>query len=126
MEHRQDVPKRAVLFIRVNRTAVDGKQTFDTLVDQQRERGQKHAERLGATIVREYIDRGGATELGRRNVLLTMLGDLAIYKDVEYVITQDLARLARNPDDLAVIGSAIKETDARIALSSSAIVIDET
>jgi hypothetical protein len=56
-------------------------------VKRQREAAQAVAERLGATIEREYVDRGGAVDLDRRNTLLTMLGDLISGPPIVYVLT---------------------------------------
>ncbi|GAB3428698.1 recombinase family protein [Flindersiella endophytica] len=121
MNQPQTVSKHAVLFIRANRATADSKQHFDTQVEEQRQRGHEHAKRLDAAVVREYLDRGPARELGRRNVLLAMLGDLALRRDAQLVITQDMSRLSRNTIDLRTIRDSVAEAGARITFSSNKI-----
>jgi DNA invertase Pin-like site-specific DNA recombinase len=107
--------KRAVLFIRVNHRGVGSPQTAAMLAERQRAIGQTVADQLGAHIVREYIDSGGAVRVEDRAELQTMLADLADMGTIDYVIASDQSRLSRNAADYIQILHAVQTAGALIA-----------
>jgi DNA invertase Pin-like site-specific DNA recombinase len=107
--------KRAVLFIRVNHRGVGRPQTAAALTERQRAIGQTIADQLGASVVREYIDSGGAVRIEDRVELQAMLADLADMGNIDYVIASDPARLSRNVADYIQILGAVQAAGALIA-----------
>ena len=113
--------KRAVLFIRVNRRAVGDENAADAQVERQRQHGMDVARRLGAVVVREYVDHGGTVALEHRPPVEAMLDDLTGRRDVDYVIADDWARLTRRVDDMVVIHRVAEEVGAQLMIGGSEV-----
>ncbi|MFL6072787.1 MAG: recombinase family protein [Mycobacteriales bacterium] len=111
--------KQAVLFVRVNHHGVGDSDAAERLIHEQRISGHELAERVNATVVREYIERGGAVELGQRGTLLTMLGDLILHKDIDYVIAQDISRISRKIEDVFTVRHIIGDNGAWLVTTKS-------
>jgi DNA invertase Pin-like site-specific DNA recombinase len=118
--HREaNETRRAVLFIRVNRRAVGDEDAADAQVERQRQHGMDVARRLGAVVVREYVDHGGGLDLEHRPPVEAMLDDFAAKRDADYVIADDWARLTRRADDMAVIHRVVEEAGARLVVDGN-------
>lgn len=80
----------------------------------QREACRRKAKELGATQVREYVDRGESARSASRPELQRLLADLCSKKGIEYVVVHKIDRLARNIHDDVMIGLAIKKGGAQL------------
>lgn len=80
----------------------------------QREACRRKAKELGATQVKEYIDRGESARSAARPGLQQLLQDLIEKKHIEYVIVHKIDRLARNLHDDVMIGLSIKKGGAQL------------
>lgn len=90
----------------------------------QREACRRKAKELGATQVKEYLDRGESARSAARPGLQQLLQDLCDKKRIEYVIVHKIDRLARNLHDDVMIGLAIKKGGAQLVSVTENI--DET
>lgn len=90
----------------------------------QREACRRKAKDLGATQVKEYVDRGESARSAARPELQRLLSDLCDKKGIEYVIVHKVDRLARNLHDDVMIGLAIKKGGAQLVSVTENI--DET
>lgn len=112
---RPDTPdKRAVLFIRVNRRGVGDDETADRHIEMQRNRGQDAARLLGAVVIREYVDNGGAVGIAQRPELRAILDELTELRDADYVIANSWAQLSRVGEDRPVIARTIEDAGAQV------------
>ena len=93
-------PATAVLYLRVSSTGQVNKGTDPEgySIPGQREACQRHAEGLGAEVLREYVEPGKTGTTTKRPALQQMLGDLGELKPT-YVIVYDLSRVARDDFD---------------------------
>ncbi len=90
----------AVIYLRVSSVGQVNKGTDPEgySIPGQREACKLHAERLGASVVGEYVEPGKSGTSTRRPALQRMLVDLAELKPT-YVIVYDLSRVARDDFD---------------------------
>jgi site-specific DNA recombinase len=112
----------AVIYLRVSSTG-----QVNTAVNRegysipaQREICQRHAETLGATVVREYVEPGRSATTTNRPRLQEMLGDLGSLKP-DYVIFYDLSRSARDEFDAFWLLREITGHGAKLESTQEAI-----
>lgn len=122
----QEAPtKTALIYLRVS-SAQQADKDFDKegfSIPGQREACARQAEKLGAQIVDEYIDRGESAKTARRPALRAMLDRLK-RGDIDYVVVHKVDRLARNRADDVAIVMAIRQAGAQLVSVSENI--DET
>ena len=110
------IQANAVTFLRARHITAHGhdheSEAHD--IDRQRAYCQSAAERLGAAIVREYVEYGGTGPIRSRPILSRMLGDLRTLLGIQYVLVFSLDRLVRKPEDLKELEEAIQATGARL------------
>jgi site-specific DNA recombinase len=80
----------------------------------QREACRRKAKELGATQVKEYVDRGESARSAARPELQRLLADLCGKKGLEYVVVHKIDRLARNLHDDVMVSLAIKKGGAQL------------
>jgi DNA invertase Pin-like site-specific DNA recombinase len=117
--------KRAVSYLRVS-TSAQADTDYNSegySIPAQREANLKAAEREGAIVVAEFIDRGESAKTADREGLRELLAYIAA-NPVDLVIVHKVDRLARNRVDDVEIGLAIRRAGAR--LISATENIDET
>jgi site-specific DNA recombinase len=123
---KQEAPtKAALVYLRVS-SAQQADKDFDKegfSIPGQREACTREAEKLGARVVDEYIDRGESAKTTRRPALKAMLDRLS-HGDIDFVIVHKVDRLARNRADDVAIVMAIKQAGAQLVSVSENI--DET
>jgi DNA invertase Pin-like site-specific DNA recombinase len=107
--------KTAVIFLRACRPNVNG--GLD-LIDVQRAQCMALAERLNATVIREYVEYGGTAMLDKRPELKLMLDELRALRDIDYIIAVDVDRLARRLDDWAAIDLELTTSGAKLVTVS--------
>ena len=90
----------------------------------QREACRRKAKDLGATVIKEYTDRGESARSAARPELQRLLSDLCDKKGIKYVIVHKIDRLARNLHDDVTIGLAIQKGGAQLVSVTENI--DET
>ncbi len=89
----------AVIYLRVSSPGqLTGHSAEGYSIEGQREACQRHAERLGATIIREYVEPGKTATNMNRPQLQHMLAELPDLRPT-YVIFYDLSRVARDEFD---------------------------
>src|SRR5689334_18802637 len=95
----------AVVFLRARHITTAGRdhQSEERDIARQRAYCQSAAERLGVTIVKEYVEYGGTGPIASRPVVRQMLSDLHSLLGVRYVLAFSLDRLARKPADLQAL-----------------------
>lgn len=117
--------KRAVVYLRVS-SAQQADKDFDAegfSIPGQREACTREADKLGAEVVKEYIDRGESAKTAKRPALRAML-DRIKAGDIDYVIVHKVDRLARNRADDIEIVMAIRKAGAQLVSVTENI--DET
>lgn len=107
----------AVIFLRARQPGVNA--GLD-LTDVQRKQCMALAERLTATVIREYVEYGGAVAIDKRPQLKLMLDELSALRDVSYVIATGPERLARRLDDWAAIDLELTASGAKLVTVSGA------
>ncbi|MGB7588304.1 MAG: recombinase family protein [Solirubrobacterales bacterium] len=123
--NQQPNRKQAVLYLRVS-SAQQANKDFDAegfSIPGQREACTREADKLGAEIVQEYIDRGESAKTAKRPALRAML-DRLTRGDIDYVIVHKVDRLARNRADDIEIVMAIRKAGAQLVSVTENI--DET
>jgi DNA invertase Pin-like site-specific DNA recombinase len=97
--------KRAALFLRARVLGRSGRddQAESHLIEGQRQACEQAAKRLQAAVVREYVEYGGTGAIERRPVMRQMLDELLALRDVDYLVTPGLDRLARSSADMAAL-----------------------
>jgi site-specific DNA recombinase len=106
----------AVIYIRVARSGPASQQAIDS----QRHSCQRRANELGLTVLREYVEHGPGSLGAGRSTLRKMVGDLKLLQgQVDYVITYDHARIARDMQAYVHILWAIQSTGARLEIASA-------
>jgi site-specific DNA recombinase len=111
----------AVIYLRVSSPGqLTGHSQEGYSIEGQREACERHAERLGARIVREYVEPGRTATNMRRPALQQMLADLVELRPT-FVIFYDLSRVARDEFDafwllreIEANGSKLESTLERI------------
>jgi site-specific DNA recombinase len=117
--------KRAVIYLRVS-SASQADKDFDAegfSIPGQREACVREADKLGAEVVDEYIDRGESARTAKRPALRAML-DRLTRGGIDYVIVHKVDRLARNRADDIEIVMAIRQAGAQLVSATESI--DET
>ena len=123
----EDAPRlRAVIYLRVSTLEQASTDYGDDgySLQAQGEACRRTADRLGADVVDEYVDRGKSARSADRPQLQAMLRRLSGDRDVDLVIVHKIDRLARNRADDVQIVLAIKKAGA--SLISASENIDET
>lgn len=110
------IQANAVVFLRARHITAHGgdHESEEHDIDRQRAYCQSAAERLGATIVKEYVEYGGTGPIRSRPILSRMLGDLRTLLGIQYVLVFSLDRLVRKPEDLQELEEAIQASGARL------------
>ena len=72
------------------------------------------AERLGAEVVEEYIDKDTATRVDKRPAMLAMIERITTKKDIDYVIVHQVSRFARNRTDDGVVTERLEAAGAML------------
>ena len=120
-------PKRAVSYLRVStrEQAQRGGHEEGFSIPAQRAANKRKAKTVGATIVKEFVERGASGTSTRRPALQAMLRYLeeaiASGETVDYVIVHKLDRLARNRADDVVLNQRFDELGTRLISTSENI-----
>ena len=123
LEHLPEGVKLAVTYLRVS-TSAQADKDFDPegySIPAQREGNQRCADRLGALIVAEFVDRGESAKTADRPDLKAMLTFLREFGQISYVIVHKVDRLARNREDDVAINMAIRKTGAQLVSATENI-----
>jgi site-specific DNA recombinase len=120
----------AVIYLRVSSPGqLTGHSAEGYSIEGQREACQRHAERLGATITREYVEPGKTATNMNRPQLQQMLAELADLRPT-YVIFYDLSRVARDEFDsfwllreIDSCGAKLESTLERVDDSSTGMLL---
>jgi site-specific DNA recombinase len=121
-----DGVKLAVSYLRVS-TSAQADTDFNTegfSIPAQREANQRTADRLGAVIVAEFVDKGESAKTADRPELQAMLHFVRELGSISYVIVHKVDRLARSREDDVAINIAIRQAGAQLVSSTENI--DET
>jgi site-specific DNA recombinase len=104
----------AVIYLRVSSTGqLTGHNAEGYSIEGQREACERHAARLGARVIAEYVELGRTGTNLRRPALQNMLTQLAKLKPT-YVIFYDLSRVAREEQDAFWLLAEIKRHGAKL------------
>ena len=120
-------PKRAVSYLRVStrEQAQRGGHEEGFSIPAQRAANKRKAKTVGATIVKEFVERGASGTSTRRPALQAMLRYLeeaiASGETVDYVIVHKLDRLTRNRADDVVLNQRFHELGTRLISTSENI-----
>lgn len=88
------------------------------MIAAQREACEQAAERLGAEIIREYVEYGGTSSIDKRPELRLLLDELRALRDVRYVIVTSPDRLARTMTDWTTIRFELEAAGAELIIAS--------
>jgi site-specific DNA recombinase len=106
--------KTAVIYLRVSSTGqLTGHSAEGYSIEGQREACERHAARLGARIIREYVEPGKSATSTARPALQQMLGELGGLRP-SHVIFYDLSRVAREESDAFWLLGEIKRHGAKL------------
>jgi site-specific DNA recombinase len=109
--------KRAVIYLRVS-SAGQVKTDYDPeglSIPAQREACQRYAERLGAVVIREYVEPGvSGGSLLKRGAFKRMIAETDALRDVDYVIVWSVSRWARNQEDHWVARGLVTKAGAKL------------
>lgn len=126
---RAALPKEdatAVIYLRVSSTGqLTGHSQDGYSIEGQREACERHARRLDAGIVREYVEPGKSATTTRRPALQRMLAELVELRPT-YVIFYDLSRVAREEQDALWLLAEIKRHGAKLESTLERIADDDT
>jgi site-specific DNA recombinase len=126
---RAALPKEdatAVIYLRVSSTGqLTGHSQDGYSIEGQREACERHAGRLDARIVREYVEPGKSATTTRRPALQRMLAELVELRPT-YVIFYDLSRVAREEQDALWLLAEIKRHGAKLESTLERIADDDT
>lgn len=120
MKSQGKLKATAVMYVRIGQAA----RRPDWQIEQQRQACLWVAELLGCEIVEEFVDVSSHGSQLDRTELQRMLRRLG-NRPVEFVITQDLARLSRQCGDLEVLRRLFREAGAQLVTESTAADGDE-
>ncbi len=121
-----DAGATAVIYLRVSSTGqLTGHSKEGYSIEGQREACERHAARLGAHIVGEYVEPGRTATNIRRPALQRMLSELAEVQPT-YVIFYDLSRVAREEQDALWLLAEIKRHGAKLESTLERIADDDT
>ena len=107
----EEIKNRAVVYLRIARGHPDDA----TAVAYQREGCRRIAERLGLTVIREYVDVHRPGRLDQQPELRRLLDDLLERQDAAFVIVWDYARLGHSMEQLDDIIGRIRACGAEVA-----------
>ncbi len=109
--------KRAVIYLRVSSPG-QVKTDYDPeglSLPAQREACQRYAERLGAVVIREYVEPGvSGGSLLKRAAFRRMIEETRELRDVDYVIVWSVSRWAREQEDHWVARGMVKRAGAKL------------
>jgi site-specific DNA recombinase len=109
--------KRAVIYLRVS-SAGQVNTDYDPeglSIPAQREACKRYAEKLGAVIVREYVEPGvSGGSLLKRAAFRRMIDETAELRDVDYVIVWSVSRWAREQEDHWVARGMVTRAGAKL------------
>jgi SOS regulatory protein LexA len=121
-----DAASTAVIYLRVSSSGqLTGHSKEGYSIEGQREACERHAERLGARIIGEYVEPGRTATNIRRPALQRMLSELAQLRP-SYVIFYDLSRVAREELDAFWLLAEIKRHGAKLESTLEHIADDDT
>jgi site-specific DNA recombinase len=116
--------KRAVIYLRVS-SASQVNTDYDPeglSLPAQRKRCHEYAERLGATVTREYVEPGiSGGSILKRAAFQRMLSDIETQRDVDAVIVWNISRWARNETDLWVAFDQLQRNGVELVSASEPI-----
>lgn len=114
------VHKRAVIFLRARHRTADGndRAAEERLIAAQRDRCMTAAAKLGADVIREYVEHGGTGSINKRPELRLMLEELRALHDVDYVIVTSMDRLCRKVADAEAIRFELDATGAELVMAA--------
>jgi site-specific DNA recombinase len=116
----------AVIYLRVSSPSqLTGRNPDGYSIEGQREACKRHAERLGARIVGEYVEPGKTATNARRPALQRMLQELPDLQ-VDYVIFFDISRAVRDEFDAFWLKREIESGGARLESTLEPISDDDT
>ena len=116
----------AVIYLRVSSSGqLTGRSKEGYSIEGQREACERHAERLGARVIGEYVEPGKTATNTRRPALQRMLAELAQVQP-SYVIFYDLSRVAREEIDAFWLLAEIKRHGAKLESTLEHITDDDT
>jgi site-specific DNA recombinase len=118
--------KLAVSYLRVS-TSRQVNKDYDEegySIPAQREANQREAERLGAVIIAEFVEKAESAKTADRPELQAMLQFIKELGCIAYVIVHKVDRLARSREDDVAINIAIRQAGAQLVSSTENI--DET
>jgi DNA invertase Pin-like site-specific DNA recombinase len=84
----------------------------------QRAACEQVAHKLGAQVLREYVEYGGTGRLDTRFVVRFMLNELPARHDATYLIVDRADRLARHARDWAMISLKIQAAGAELIIAT--------
>jgi site-specific DNA recombinase len=116
--------KRAVIYLRVSSEKQVSKELDPEglSLPSQRKRCEAHAAKLGADVVREYVEPGiSASSVVKRKAFKQMLADIEQHRDVDYVIIWKVSRWARDERDLWVAYGVLQNHGVELASVSEPI-----
>jgi site-specific DNA recombinase len=109
--------KRAVIYLRVS-SAGQVNTDYDPeglSIPAQREACERHAERLGAVVVRQYVEPGvSGGSLLKRAAFRRMIDEIGERRDVDLVIVWSVSRWARNQEDHWVARGMVTKAGAKL------------
>lgn len=117
MSKKTSNTKRAVIYLRVSSASqVDTSRDDEGLsISSQRKRCRAHARRVGAEVVREYVEPGvSGGSVTKRRAFKQMLSDMESKKDVDMVIVWSVSRWARDEEDLWVAYGLLRREGAEL------------
>jgi len=109
--------KRAAIYLRVSSSAqVNTDYDPEGLsIPAQRQACQRYAERLDATVVREYVEPGvSGGSLLKRPAFRRMIEEISQQRDIDLVIVWSVSRWARNQEDHWVARGLITKAGAKL------------
>jgi site-specific DNA recombinase len=112
-----DAVKRAVIYLRVSSPG-QVKTDYDPeglSIPAQRQACQRYADRLGAVVIREYVEPGiSGGSLVKRAAFRRMIQETGELRDVDYVIVWSVARWAREQEDHWVARGMVNRAGAKL------------
>lgn len=112
MRSESENPERAVA-VSYLRVASKDQADQESGVTAQRDACEQEANKIGATLVNEFVDAGVSGNTTNRCGLQQLL-KFIIENPITYVIVRDIARLSRNYRDDLVIRQAIEQAGATV------------
>lgn len=110
----------AVLFLHARPLGTDRQHDplASAAIARQRSQVQMTAARLGAEVVREYVEYGGGGGIGHRAELRLMLEELRMLRDVDYLITSDPAALGRSRADQTAVAFELEAAGVQLVTAA--------